>query len=63
MSDLRYENFKISLRLLSGKVSKKGEQARLARAKRESALPIGPLRGDISPLKYLIGGSYVKVHI
>jgi len=29
---------------------KRGEQARLARAKRESALPIGPLRGDISPL-------------
>ncbi len=28
----------------------RGEQARLARAKRESALPIGPLRGDVSPL-------------
>ena len=30
--------------------SNTGEQVRLARAKRESALPIGPLKGDVSPL-------------
>jgi len=32
---------------------KRGEQARLARAERESALPIEPSRGDISLLEYL----------
>jgi len=33
----------------------RGEQARLARAKQESALPIGPLRGDVSPLNMFTG--------
>jgi len=32
----------------------RGEQARLARADRESALPIGPLRGDVSPLNMFL---------
>ena len=62
---LRYQNSIISLNDYSNEplggrdIRKRGEQARLARAKRESALPIGPLRGDISPLKYFTCQEYI----
>jgi len=32
----------------------RGDQARLARARGEAALPIEPSRGDVSPLEYLV---------
>jgi len=57
----------IQMNLGGRDIRKRGEQARLARAKRESALPIGPLRGGhsegigealFSPSNILLVGVY-----